>query len=176
VQALGLPADVARQRRCGADEFRRLMSHWPTGVTVVTSRDGERPVGCTVNAMMSVSLLPPLLAVALAEESRTLRGILREQAFGLNVLGADQLDLCRRFARGSQHDRFDQLSYRDQHRVPVLVGVAAAVVCAVDGTFPCGDHVLIVGTPVWHTAREDGSPLLFHRSAYRRLADPAGER
>lgn len=159
--------------RCGADEFRDLMSHWPTGVTVVTSWDGDKPVGCTVNAMMSVSLDPPLLVVALATGSRTLEAIRRTGTLGLNVLSADQRDLCQRFACGSQHERFRHLHFGDEQEVPLLRGTAAAAVCTVRETPDCGDHVLIVAEPVWHTEREDGSPLVFHRSSYRRLGDGA---
>lgn len=167
-------------RFCGADEFRLLMSHWPTGVTVITSWDVNNPVGCTLNAMMSVSLLPPLLLVALAVGSTTLGAIRRTGEFGLNVLSADQLHLCQRFARGSQHDRFDRLPYRRELQLPLLDDVAAAILCTVTDMFACGDHVLIVGTPVWFTAREYSSPLLFHRRTYHQLArmpvDPASAR
>lgn len=155
---------------CDRDEFRFLMGHWPTGVTVITSWDTNSPVGCTVNAMMSVSLLPPLLLVALDLESTTLGVIRRTGEFGLNVLSADQHDLCQRFSRGSQQDRFDRLPYRRHLRLPLLADVAAAVICTVTDTFTCGDHALVVGAPIWFTTREDASPLLFHRRAYHRLA------
>ena len=47
-----------------AAEFRHAMSHFATGVTVVTSVDenGE-PVGTTANAVTSLSLDPPLVLV-----------------------------------------------------------------------------------------------------------------
>jgi flavin reductase (DIM6/NTAB) family NADH-FMN oxidoreductase RutF len=138
---------------------------------VVTTLDGEVPVGCTVNAMMSVSLAPPLLVVALAEASSTLQAIRRTGAFGLNVLAADQAQLCRRFARGNQDDRFLGLRYRSQRRLPVLRDVVAASVCAVQDTTACGDHVLVVGAPVWFTPEEpDGSPLVFHGREFHGLS------
>src|SRR5256885_9989154 len=153
------------------DEFRSFMSHWPTGVTVVTSRDGGgAPAGCTVNAMMSVSLFPPRLMVSLATTSATLKAILRAGDFGLNVLGADQEELCHLFAKGPKGDRFSRVRYDYRHGVPLLADVTAAIVCTVQDTMNCGDHVLIVGAPVWHTVRGDDSPLVFHRRRYRRLA------
>ena len=47
------------------DTFRRVMGHFVTGITVVTTFDGDRPQGITVNALTSVSLEPPLVVVAL---------------------------------------------------------------------------------------------------------------
>ena len=48
-----------------SDTFRKVMGHFVTGVTVVTTLEGERPQGITVNALSSVSLDPPLVMVAL---------------------------------------------------------------------------------------------------------------
>ncbi|HEY0699797.1 MAG TPA: flavin reductase family protein [Micromonospora sp.] len=151
-----------------AEEFRSLMSHWPTGVTVVTSRDRGQPVGCTVNAMMSVSLVPPLLVVALGATSRTLLAVRATGAFGVNVLGAGQRDVCERFAVGPPETRFTGLRHHERHGVPVLADVVASAVCQVRQVTPCGDHVLVVGLPVWHATGEV-APLVFHRRAYRRL-------
>src|SRR5262245_41424991 len=112
-------------------EFRSFMSHWPTGVTVVTSRDDGGPAGCTANAMMSVSLFPPLLMVSLASTSTTLKAIVAAGDFGLNVLSANQQELCDRFAKGPQGARFDRVRYRYRHGVPLLADVTAAIVCTV---------------------------------------------
>ncbi|HEX6873105.1 MAG TPA: flavin reductase family protein, partial [Micromonosporaceae bacterium] len=157
------------------DEFRRFMSHWPTGVTVVTSLDQQTPVGCTANAVMSASLTPPLLVVALAQESTTLRAIRDTGAFGVNVLGAHQRQLCHRFAHGGQDERFRDLPYRIHQRLPLLYGVLAATGCAVRDTARCGDHVLVVGAPQWLTVEADAPPLVFHRHGYHALIDVTGE-
>ena len=39
-----------------AQEFRDFMRHWPTGVAIVTTAGPDGPVGCTVNALMSLSV------------------------------------------------------------------------------------------------------------------------
>ncbi|MFD0662830.1 flavin reductase [Thermocatellispora tengchongensis] len=41
-----------------ADEFRRFMAQWPSGVAVVTTANRGVPAGCTVNAVMSLSAAP----------------------------------------------------------------------------------------------------------------------
>ena len=43
------------------DDFRRALGHFATGVTVVTTSDGDgRPTGLTASAFTSVSLDPPV--------------------------------------------------------------------------------------------------------------------
>jgi flavin reductase (DIM6/NTAB) family NADH-FMN oxidoreductase RutF len=175
VAAQGAVAAGASVPHCGAEEFRRLMSHWPTGVTVITARDADGPAGCTVSAVMSVSLTPPMLAASLAASSGTLDVIRRTGAFALNVLGSHQRELCQRFAKTSQRDRFRGLRYRYQNRLPLLTGVVAAIVCTVCDSVACGDHVLVVGTPVWHMAGHDGSPLVRYRHDYRWLTGVPAE-
>src|SRR5262245_31522798 len=46
------------------DEFRHVLGHFSTGVTVITTCDAEqRPTGLTASAFTSVSLDPPLILV-----------------------------------------------------------------------------------------------------------------
>ena len=58
-----MPEPIAAE--IAPDAFRRVMGHFVTGVTVVTTLDGDQPQGITVNALSSVSLEPPLVMVAL---------------------------------------------------------------------------------------------------------------
>ena len=46
-------------------EWRAAMGCFPSGVTIVTTWDGDEPVGSTINAFCSVSLTPPLLLICL---------------------------------------------------------------------------------------------------------------
>jgi flavin reductase (DIM6/NTAB) family NADH-FMN oxidoreductase RutF len=164
------PGEDGAGQACDAQDFRELMRQWPTGVTVVTAAGADGPAGCTVTSVMCGSLAPPLLVVALAKTSSTLAVIAQTQVFGVNVLGAGQGELGRRFARGSRRDRFHRLDYQGRGRPPVLPGVLAAVVCTVHDTVPCGGHMLIMGSPVWSQARRDGLPLVRFRSGYAELA------
>jgi flavin reductase (DIM6/NTAB) family NADH-FMN oxidoreductase RutF len=166
------PDDGPDLRCCApdADEFRRFMSLWPTGVAVVTTTDRNTPAGCTVNAVMSVSLAPPLLLVALTTGSATLAAIRRTGTFALNLLAQHQGELCRRFAAGSQPDRFRGLACQWHGRLPLLPDVVAVAICTVDRTVPCGDHVLVIGAPVWQADGGREPPLVFHRRRYLGLA------
>lgn len=160
-----------------SEAFRAFMSQWPTGVTVVTTEEQGRATGCTVNAVMSVSLDPPLLVVALNSASGTLRAIRRRGRFAVNVLAAHQRDLCRRFATGRPRDRFGDVAHEWHLGVPLLDGAAAATVCRIYDAYECGDHIMLAGTPQWHTTDDDAAPLLFYRKGYCHLAgggDAAG--
>src|SRR5439155_984143 len=54
------------------DEFRQALGHFATGVTVVTTSDGDgRPTGLTASAFTSVSLDPPLVLVCVDHKSQS---------------------------------------------------------------------------------------------------------
>ena len=151
-------------------EFRDFMRHWPTGVAIVTTAGPEGPVGCTVNALLSLSVEPPLVLVSFGEDSRTLEVIRRTERFGASVLAAEQAELSERFCHCAPTERFDGLELRVEHGVPLLAGAAAHTVCRVQELLRCADHVLVVGAPVWQSADPEREPLLLHRGEHRRVA------
>lgn len=148
--------------------LRRFMRNWATGIAVVTSSLGAQPVGCTVNAFTSVSLSPPLLLISLSGRSRTLAAIRAREAFGVNILGYRQRDLVERFATGTG-DRFAGVPHRRELDVPVLDGVEASTVCAVERIIAAADHVLVLGRPRWCEQRDTGEPLVFFHGSHRSL-------
>lgn len=166
-----MPVPAAADQALTPDRYRRFMAHWPTAVSVVTAQADKAPVGCTVNALMSVSIAPPLLVVSLAAGSGTHEAIVRSGSFAINLLGWEQRDLCDRFAHGPRGERFRGVDFRLQHGAPVLTQSTASVVCAVTQTFVCADHVLVAGAPQWHSVDTACPPLLLHRRSYRRLAE-----
>jgi flavin reductase (DIM6/NTAB) family NADH-FMN oxidoreductase RutF len=151
-------------------EFRDFMRHWPTGVAIVTTNGEHGPVGCTVNALMSLSVEPPLLLVSLCTSSRTLEAIRHTDLFGASVLSVEQAELCDRFSRCAPAERFQGLRLRVEHGVPLIAGAAAHSVCSVTELVTCADHVLVVGAPIWQSVEPERGPLLLHRGAHRAVA------
>ena len=56
---------------------RQIMGRFATGVTVVTTRFGDQVSGMTANAVISLSLEPPLVAVSV-EKNSNMHGYLKE--------------------------------------------------------------------------------------------------
>ncbi|MFI5417991.1 MAG: flavin reductase family protein [Candidatus Lutacidiplasmatales archaeon] len=155
--------------------FRRLMGRWATGVTVVTTSDGDFDAGLTVNSFLSVSLRPPLLLVSLAEDTEATPVIVRTRKFAVSVLSADQRALSERFGQAiPPAEKFRDVPIRrGELGLPLLVGATATFECRVVEAHPAADHLLVLGEVVRAEAGDDASPLLFFRSRYadRRGAD-----
>ena len=150
-------------------EFRNVMGHFATGVTVVTSvgEDGA-PVGTTANAVTSLSLDPPLVLVCFDHDSATLKAIHGHGAFVVNVLGERQRHLSANFARRGLAAAWEGVQHRrGPTGSPRLEDVLAVVECTVEHTLPGGDHEIVVGR-VQHaeTNSDEATPLVFYRGEY----------
>ncbi|MGW1333057.1 flavin reductase family protein [Streptomyces rubiginosohelvolus] len=152
-------------------EFRRVLGHFASGVTVVTARDADGPTGFACQSFASLSLDPPLVTFMVARTSTTWPRIARAGVFCVNILGAEQGALCRGFAV-SGSDKFAGVAYGDAPATgsPLLDSVPAWIDCRVHAVHTGGDHLIVVGRVEALGAEEEGEPLLFHRGAFGRLS------
>jgi 3-hydroxy-9,10-secoandrosta-1,3,5(10)-triene-9,17-dione monooxygenase reductase component len=156
------------------DRFRRVMGHFVTGVTVVTTLDGDEPQGITVNALSSVSLEPPLVMVAL-DRRRFITPSVREAArFAVNVLSEDQQALSDCFAGAPVdpgRDLFCGAAWTPGSTgLPLIDGAIATIECTVVQRFQAGDHELFIGrVDAMANAEPHPMPLLYYRRQYLRI-------
>lgn len=138
-------ADAARDGGPDPQHLRRVLGHVPTGVCVVTTTRDGMPVGSTVGSFTSVSLDPPLIAFFSKHSSDVLAAIRRQGSFAVNVLAADQPDVCQVFARKGV-ERFEQVRWQlgpRQH--PHLHQALAVLECDVETVADAGDHAMVLG-------------------------------
>lgn len=145
-------------------DFRDAMANLCSGVAVVTTIDGDRPHGTTVSAFMSLSLHPPMVAVALDRGSRLLAHIQHTRRFAVNILGTGQADLGMAFARKSE-DKFDGQEWHLRSGLPALDGVAGWLGCYVAALDEAGDHVLVQGGVIDATTAST-APLTYHARTF----------
>jgi len=145
--------------------FRRCLSQFATGVTVVTARAGDRLVGMTANSFASVSLDPPLILWSVERKSASAPAFAAARHFAVNVLARHQIELSRKFARRAD-DKFAGVDWRPGlGGAPLIAGVAAALECGKECDFDGGDHTIIVGR-VARFARFGSEGLLFVQGRY----------
>lgn len=145
-------------------QFREALSHYATGVTVVTTRGRSGPVGITANSFTSVSLNPPLVLWCPARASARFQTFATAEYYAIHVLAADQLDLCRRFSR-SGTDFSGLPAETTPEGMPLLPNCLARFDCQAHACHDGGDHAILVGRVLRATTR-DGDPLLFWGGRY----------
>lgn len=155
-----------------ANEFRQALSRFSSGVTVVTglSPDGT-PVGVTVSAFSSVSLVPPLILICLDKTTTNLDVFTKGQKFAVNILAAGQEDVSNAFAFPGPVAPFERFPNINQGEgAPVLNGVLANLQCTREAVYPGGDHEIILGRVESADWSDNGMPLLYAAGGYRILA------
>jgi flavin reductase (DIM6/NTAB) family NADH-FMN oxidoreductase RutF len=142
--------------------FRDVIGHFATGVTIITTREGEIDFGVTVSAVTSLSLEPPMLLVCLNRTSRTQLAVSKTRSFAVNILGTQQRDLARVFATASD-DKFAGLELRyGALGNPLIPDAIAHVECEVVEVATGGTHTVFLAE-VRHAERFEGEPLLYYR-------------
>ncbi|RYE43209.1 MAG: flavin reductase [Hyphomicrobiales bacterium] len=156
-----------------AGRFRRVLGHYPTGVAAITAiGDDGNPVGMTVGSFTSVSLDPPLVAFLPDKSSSSFPLIRKSGSFCVNVLGADQQQVCRNFAAKGA-DRFKGLSWHPaSSKSPILDGVVAWIDCDIDTVHDSGDHYIVIGRVRELETAGGDLPLLFFQGGYGEFSSP----
>jgi flavin reductase (DIM6/NTAB) family NADH-FMN oxidoreductase RutF len=152
-----------------AQELRRVMGHFATGVTVITTRDKDGvPTGLTANAFLSLSLNPPLVLISVDKSAQCYACFECENGFTVNFLGEHQEELSRRFATKGI-DKFAGLQWHEgTNGAAVLDGVLGYVECKIRQCLDGGDHTIVIGEIL--SAEASGErPLLFFKGRYQRL-------
>lgn len=152
-------------------ELRRIMGLFATGVTILTTRDGQGNFyGLTANAVTSLSLVPPLVLICIDRKAETFAHFYDSKTFVVNILAEGQDALSTRFAK-SGGDKFGGVAHRvGRLGTPVLDGALGYLECRIVETFEGGDHVIHLGQ-VEHAESLGGRPLLFFQGRYRQLGE-----
>lgn len=156
------------------ERFRDVLGRFASGVTVVTAVTDTGPLGFTCQAFTSLSLDPPMVALAPGKQSTSWPKIAAAGSFCVNILAEGQEDVCRTFATpGAQRlDKFDAVTWRPAAGgAPIIDGVLAWIECALVAVHDAGDHELVLGR-VLDLGVGSGSPLVFYRGAFERLDSP----
>lgn len=150
-------------------EFRRVLGHFCSGIVLVSALEDGRPVGMTCQAFTSLSLDPPLIAVAAARTSTTYPRIRRAGVFSVCMLGEQCEQLARVFGT-SGIDKFADVSWHTGPRgTPIVDDSIAWLECRLSAEHDGGDHFLTVAEVLAMGHAPQAAPLVFYRGAFSRL-------
>jgi flavin reductase len=152
--------------------FRYTMGHFATGVTVMTTRAGERLHGMTVSAFASISLEPMLVMVSVERSTVMHKLVAQSGAFAINFLGKRSESTARFFADNVRlaAPEFREGGYRiGMTGSPILNEASGYLEARVHGTHEAGDHTIVVGNVLALEIVTEEEPLIYYRSGYRSL-------
>ena len=152
-------------------ELRDVMRRFPHGVAVLTvDAEGER-LGLTVASLVSLSLDPPLVGVAIDRQAAMHELLRRAGGFALSLLAQGQDWLAQHFARGMPPIALWHgiASREGAAGAPLLVGAIGWLECRLAAEHAVGDHTLFVGEVLSVELGENAQPLVHFESEFRSL-------
>ena len=155
------------------EDFRDILRHFASGVTVVTIKAGEETHGLTVAAFASVSPEPPLILVCIDHRGRGYELMEQSDAvFAVNILREGQKEVSDRFA--FKEDRFAQGNWTTAVTgAPIFEDSLAWLDCTIYSRFNTGKNTIYVGeVQACKVEAEDHAPLIYWNRSYRSIAEP----
>ena len=160
-------SDGEAQGGAGPDDaaMRAVLGRFASGVTVVSGIGPEGPVGFTCQSFFSLSLAPPLVALAPSRLSVSWPHMHTRAAFTASILTDRQEALARAFSVKGR-DKFRGVGWAPgTNGAPRIQDALAWVDCRVERVHDGGDHHLVIGR-ILAIEVGDGEPLVFYRGGF----------
>ena len=157
-----MPFDSAMQRK--------IMGHFATGVTVITTKVGDELFGMTANAVASLSLTPPLVLVCVDKRAAMHEYLQQSKCYAMNLLSESQEEISTRFAMKGPKEFSDLDYFTAETGSPIFRDSLAFADCKIIDTAAGGDHDIYIGHIVaGDLLRPTEDPLLYYLGKYRKL-------
>lgn len=162
LRGIAAPAheEGAETEELNLDLMKAFNRQFITGVTVVTTKEGEKPKGLAANAYCSVSLEPPLVLVCVQKTSSTYPALFSSSHLGINILGTGQRETVQVFASKSP-EKFAEVNWHEGPKgSPLLDGSAASLEAEIQERFQAKTHTVFI-CRVRHAEIDDSAPMVY---------------
>jgi flavin reductase (DIM6/NTAB) family NADH-FMN oxidoreductase RutF len=164
--AMPVAQPVAMAAASDPADYRKALSCFATGVTVVTTRWQDSDWGMTCNSFASVSLEPRLVLWSIRKAASSLEAFTQSGGFSVSVLSQPQQPLARQFATGDMAARFAGVDVVRQTSERLRLTQAVAWFdCSLHQLVDAGDHHIVIGQ-VQDFGWRDTAALGFWRSQF----------
>lgn len=158
------------------DVFRHAMTCFASGITAVTTREGEVPAGLIATSVCSLSVEPATLLVCINKTASAHDIILRTKRFAVNLLSATQMAVAQRFTSLRGAERFDPVQWQaGSTGVPTLIDAVVVFECQLVKVHDGFTHSIMVGQIADASVNDDSAAdcLLWHHRDFARSTQRA---
>lgn len=141
-----LPLTQNQSAETDPADYRKALSCFATGVTVVSTHWQGQDWGMTCNSFSSVSLEPRLVLWSVRKNANSVEAFTRSEGFTVSVLSSQQEALAMQFALGEMAERFAGVAtVRQASQRQRLCDAVAWFDCDVHQLVDAGDHHIVIG-------------------------------
>ena len=152
-------------RKVNTTNFKKTLSKFKTGVTVVCVKDKEFTFGKTVNSFNSLSLNPPLVLFSLGNYSSSIKIYLKKNFLSINILSKKQKNISNYFSE--KNPKFKKIDFfKGKNNTSIIKGCISNLECEVIEKIKKGDHIIFI-CKVLNVYYDDlQKPLSYFNSKY----------
>lgn len=133
------------------------------GLYVVSSLDGDRPVGCIANSIMQITASPATVAVSLNHDNYTNSCVAVTGKFAFSILSeksAPSIIGGFGFRSSRDNDKFAEVPHVMKEGLPVLTDACGYVVCKVLKTMETETHTVFLGEVIDADVLDESAPAM----------------
>lgn len=149
---------------------KQVLRTFTYGLYAVSCANEDEVNIFTANWLTQASFDPPLIAISVENDSKSLPMMLRSRKFAVNVLRSDQRELAGQLGKSAiQHpDKLVGVEFNlGANGCPVLRDALAWVACEVRHTIEAGDSTIIVAEVADVVMLGEGQPLTMKEAGFR---------
>ena len=152
-------------KKINKNNFKKTLSKFTTGITVVATNKNTNLIGKTINSFSSLSLSPPLILFSLDVKSSKLSIFKKSNSVTINILSNKQKRISENFAK--KNPNWDKVEYKtSQSGNPLICNCVSNLECNIINKIKKGDHIIFI-CKVSQVMRNDKlKPLIYYNSKY----------
>ncbi len=134
------------------------------GVYAVTTKNGDKPAGCTANSAMQVTSSPATIAVSINHDNFTNECIQKTGKFALNIFSEKTVPLVigtLGYRSGRDGDKFENLDYFYVDDLPILKDTCGYITCNVIDKFETSTHTIFLGEVQEGEVQSNDEPMTY---------------
>ncbi len=146
--------------------FKKTLSKFTTGVTVVCVKNNDVILGKTVNSFNSLSLNPPMVLFSLGNYSSSINKYMFSKYLTINILSKKQKKISDNFAL--KRPNLKNIDFFDgKYKTVLIKGCIANLECKLINKIKKGDHVVFICEVLNISKNDNLKPLMYFNSRYK---------
>ena len=152
-------------KKVNKDNFKKTLSGFATGITVVATKHNSILYGKTINSFSSLSLSPPLILFSLDNKSSKLNIFKKSETITINILSKKQQIISNNFAKKNP-DWKDIEYYSSKNGNPIIKNCVSNLDCKIIDKIKKGDHIIFICEVSQVMNNDKLKPLIYYNSKY----------
>ena len=146
--------------------FKKTLSTFATGITVVATKNNSILYGKTINSFSSLSLSPPLVLFSLDKKSTKLKIFQESKTISINILSNKQGIISNNFAK--KNPNWKQVEYNvSKNGNPIIKNCVSNLDCKIEDKLSKGDHIIFICKVLQVLNNNKLKPLIYYNSKYQ---------